>query len=324
MKFLRGVALGFWILLMSFCVSLVAAYYILSQTVLSPAAVKGWLNDSGVYSSLSDMVVPQLSEEGQEETVVRLITPDMVQRAAKSSIKPETVKAKVEPIIDAVYAWLDSKSPEVTFSVSTKDETQAFLAALKGEVLAKIKTLPECQGFVDTTALETANCLPWYVSAEEATDLVMQRLSEQEAIRSMSLTPEMFERSGQSTFSSELPDLVSYFWVAQLIAMPIFGILALWLLFKRHGGGLVAIASSLLSPGVTLIVLGLVIQFGGAAFIESFVAKSEIAEIAAPLGEEIAKDLASITLATGLVLSGVAAVLSGLGIWWRKRAKAQA
>lgn len=322
MKFLRGIALGFWIMLMTFCVSLVAAYYILSQTILNPAAAKSWLNDSGAYSSLAELVVPQVATPS-EETVVRLVTPDMVQRAAKASIKPEAVKAKVEPIVDATYAWLDSKSPEVTFSISTTAETDAFLAALRSEVLAKIKSLPICEGYVDTAVLETATCLPGYVTAEEATDAVMQRLGEQETVRAKALTPEVFSRQNKPNFASNLPDIISLFWVAQLIAIPVFILIALWLLAKRRGGGLVAIASSLLTPGLTLVILAFVLQIGGKAFVESLVAQSDFATVAAPLGREILKDLASVTLLAGAVLSGVALVAGGLGIWWRRRSRAK-
>lgn len=324
MKILRGIMLGFWVTIMSVCVSLVAAYYIASQTILSPTAVKGWLSDSGVYASLTDIVVPNLM--GSEQPVpeaTSTISSEMIQRAAKASIKPEMVKGKVEPIIDATYAWLDSKSPEIRYEISTTEITAGFLAALRAEVLAKAKTLPECTGYVAPEDIVTANCLPWYVSPEVATDAVMEYVGKQETVRHMVITPETFSAQQKSGLSDRLPDFISYFWVAQLLAMPVFALVALWLVLKRRGGGLIAIASSLLTPGLTLLVIGLFLLVGGGVSIESLVAESQFANIAGPLGKVITKDLASVTLLVSAVLLVVALVTGSLGFWWRKRSRAR-
>lgn len=324
MKILRGIALGFWVTILSVCVSLVAVYYIASQTILSPTAVKGWLNDSGAYTSLTDIVAPNLMVSDQPvPEATSTISADMIQRAAKASIKPEMVKAKVEPIIDATYAWLDSKSPEIRYEISTTDITTGFLAALRAEVLAKAKTLPECSGYVAPEDIVTANCLPWYVSPEAATDAVMEYVSKQEAVRHMVITPETFSAKQKSGLSDHLPDFISYLWVAQLLAMPVFALVALWLILKRRGGGMIATASSLFTPGLTLLIIGLVLLVGGGISIESLVVESQFASIAGPLGKEITKDLASITLFVSAVLLLSALITGGLGFWWRKRSRAK-
>ena len=322
MKILRGITLAFWIMLMTGCVSLVAAYYILGQTILNPGTVKGWLSESGIYNSLAENIVPKLAVNHEEAVAESsFVTNDMLQRAAKSTFKPESVKAKAEPVIDAVYAWLDSKSPEITFSVSIEAETEAFFTALRGEILAKIKTLPECTTYVAPEDAVSANCLPFYATPENATDIVMQKVREQSTLSAKALTPESFTSSGADNATNKLPDLISYLWVAQLIAIPIFALIALFVIFKRRAAGLIAVGSSLLMPGLTLLALGLLLLLGGGAFIESLVAKSEVASVAGPLGKVITETFSTTSIQAGAVVGGVGAVLVAGGFWWKRRSK---
>jgi len=322
MKVWRGITLGFWIMLMTACVSLIAVYYILAQTVLNPATVKKWLNESGSYGALAETIVPMIATPDDALTPSnKLVTPDMVKRAARASITSDDVKAKIEPVIDATYAWLDSKSPEITFSVSIGTESERFLQALRREVRTKLESLPECTDYVDPATLEQATCLPWYVSAESATDSVMARIEQQDIFRDKKISHEILATKSSASLSKQLPELVSLLWVIQLIAMPVAGVIALFLIAKRRATGLIAVSTSLLIPGIALLVLGLLFHFGGNATVSGFVEKSEFAAIAEPLGKTIAKSVASITMQVGGLLGGIAIVLGALGIWWRKRTR---
>lgn len=322
MKVWRGITLGFWVMLMTACVSLIAFYYILTQTVLNPTTVKKWLADSGSYSTLVETVVPMLATSDNGSAIPdSLVTTDMIKRAAKASISPNDMKAKVEPIIDATYAWLDSKSPEISFSVSTDAETRRFAEALRREVLVKAKSLPECSGSIDAAALEQASCLPWYVSAESATDSVMARIEQQELFRDKKLTSDILASKASASASDRLPELISLLWVIQLIAMPIAAVVALFVLVKRRATGLIAISTSLLLPGIALLVIGLLFASTGGGLVSDFVEKSEFAAIAEPLGKVAAKSLAAVAVQVGGLLLGSALVLGAIGVLWRVRSR---
>jgi len=320
MKVWRGFTLALWIALMTTCVSLVAVYYILAQTILSPVTAKKWLNESGVYGQLAEVVVPKLTPaDDSTATTNGLITPDMLQRATKLSIKPADVKAKVEPIIDATYAWLDSKSPDITFSVSIGEESERFLQALRREVRAKIESLPECSGYVDPAELERASCRPWYVSTDSATDTIMAKIEQQDIFRDKKLSPDTLAGKTTVTPGKNIPELLSLLWVIQLVAMPVAGLAALFVIVKRRAAGLTAVGVSLLTPGLGLLVIGLLLHFGGGTAITDFVEKSDFAAVAAPLGRVIAQSFATITLQVGGILSGIGIVAVAAGIWWWRR-----
>lgn len=322
MKVWRGITLGFWVMLMTACVSLIAFYYILTQTVLNPTTVKKWLADSGSYSTLVETVVPMLATtDSGSSTPNNLVTTDMVRRAAKASISPNDMKAKVEPIIDATYAWLDSKSPEISFSVSTDAETRRFTEALRREVLVKAKSLPECNGSIDAAALEQASCLPWYVSAEGATDSVMARVEQQELFRDNKLTPDILASKTSISASDRLPEVISLLWVIQLIAMPIAAVVALFVLVKRRASGLIAVSTSLLLPGISLLIIGLLFASSSGSAVSGFVEKSEFAAIAEPLGKVAAKSITAVAMQVGGLLLGSALVLGAIGVWWRVRSR---
>jgi hypothetical protein len=310
--------LTLWVVLISACVGFAAMYYVLSQTILSPTAVKHWLDQSGSYSILAEEVVPLLAQ-GEEAPKSTLLTHDMLKRAAKASLKPEDVKAKTEPMVDAVYAWLDSKSPEITFTVSTEDETRKFLHALRTELLAKVKTLPGCTQYVDVAELEQANCLPWYITADTAVSTVMTRVEQQDVFRDKQLTPESFTGRVATTPSKRIPDIISLMWVVQLVAIPLAAISALFLIVKRRAIGLFAVGLSLLIPGLLLLASGVFFSVAGSTTITAFVEKSELAAIAVPFGSTVASSLALICYQVGGVLGIIAIALGVVSIWWRKR-----
>lgn len=299
---------------------MIAVHYILAQTILNPTTVKKWLNDSGSYATLAETIVPMLATGDSATTSTnKLVTSDMVKRAVKASITPDDVKAKVEPVVDATYAWLDSKSPEITFSVSIGTESERFLQALRREVRTKLESLPECTEYVDLASLEQANCLPWYVSAEGASDSVMARIEQQDIFRDKKISPEVLTAKNSVSLSKRLPEIVSLLWVIQLIAMPVAGVVALFVIAKRRATGLIAVSTALLLPGITLLVVALLFQLGGNATVSGFVEKSEFAAIAEPLGKTVAKSLTSVIMQVGGLLTGIAIALGALGIWWRKR-----
>lgn len=314
--------MAFWSTLITVCVGIVAAYFILSQTLLSPTAAKHWLDQSGSYSALAETVVPSLISGNDVIPSNNLVASDMLKRAAKASITADDVKAKSGPIIDGVYAWLDSKSPEITFSVPVGAETDRFLQALRNELFTKIKSLPECQGFIDPNTLVDANCLPPYITTDGAVDVVMARVQQQELLRDKVLTPATF--TGKvTTPNKQIPDLISLFWVIQLIAIPVAAILVLFLVVKRRATGLIAVAIALALPALALLVIGLLVMGSGTTFISNLIAKSEAAAIAAPLAKVVASSLTSIILQTSGVLALAGVIMGGLGIWWRKRSARQ-
>ena len=322
MRVWRAFTLAFWSTLIAVCVGIVAVYFVLSQTLLSPSTAKRWLDQSGSYTVLAETVVPSLISGNDVIPANNLVASDMLTRAAKASITADDVKAKSGPIIDAVYAWLDSKSPEVTFSVPVAAETDRFLQALRNELFTKIKSLPECRGFIDPNTLADANCLPPYVTTDGAVDVVMARVQQQELLRDKVLTPETFTCK-VTTPSKRIPDLISLFWVIQLIAIPVAAVLILFLVVKRRATGLIAIAVSIALPALALLVIGLIIMGSGTTFIAGMVSKSEAAAIAAPLSKVVASSLASTTLQTSGILALVSIVLGGVGIWWRRRSLRQ-
>ena len=322
MKVWRAFTLAFWGTLITVCVSLIAVYFVLSQTLLNPTAVKRWLDQSGSYAVLAEIVVPNIVKNSGGIPSNSLVADDMLMRAAKASITADDVKAKSGPIIDAVYAWLDSKSPEITFSIPVTSETDRFLQALRNELFTKIKSLPECQGFIDPSTLADANCLPPYVTTDGAVDFVMERVQQQELFRDKVLTPTLI--TGKTvTLNQRIPDAISLFWVIQLIAMPVVAVLTLFLIIKRRATGLIAVAVALAIPALALLVVGLLAMGSGETVIASLLSKSDLTAIAAPLSKAAASSVASTSLLTGGVLAVVSIGLGGCGTWWRKRRASQ-
>jgi len=116
----------------------------LRLTLTTPATLKTWLSDGGIYSGVvSETSKLATIQQAQENSVVQ-ITSDDISEVAKSTFPVEGIQNDTERVIDGFYGWFkgDTTSPEFTVDFSSRQAQ--FAKEMTDKLEVKINALPEC------------------------------------------------------------------------------------------------------------------------------------------------------------------------------------
>ncbi len=174
MKFLKGVVLFFAAISFSGLLFLTASFFTLWTVISQPVTIKGWLKDSGIYSSVIDEVAKQTSLEQSASDGQPVLSGGDVATAAKSAFTPEIVQTNSEKVIDSVFDWLKGKTPAPEFSLDLSGQKSALAEGLASSLADKAKQLPPCTGSLNSTTqadLSSLTCLPTNLDISKSEDL---------------------------------------------------------------------------------------------------------------------------------------------------------
>lgn len=133
---------GFLILLFT---SFVGIFIILTTMVvlIQPARVKGWVNKSGLYSTLPNTIINQATTQQVEDSELSLSDP-IVQSAAKQVLSPKFLQNSTENIIDSFFVWMRGNSPKPTFAIDVAPIKQSFADNIVQSAISRYQSLPAC------------------------------------------------------------------------------------------------------------------------------------------------------------------------------------
>lgn len=321
MKVWRGVTLTLWALLMMGCAAYAISYHSLETTALSKNTVTPLLARSSVYETARDQLLVQEIIDTLQDKLPnnRFFDRNLIQSSLASAVSKQAIEAKAAPVVDSVYSWLDSKTPNVSFSVSFADKKEAFYQALQANVSKKIAGLRTCSGspYPPEDALFSSLCRPSYVSSKEATDAVMAYARSSDVIPTDAITADSFTlpTSAHVGMLKQIPAYLNLAWVAYWVAIAVFTLLLLLVVITRRWLGVVTAGASLLVAGiVVLLTVPVISRF-------TLPVQDATGQLAASI---IAAVLPSFTSADSRLallscLAGAAGI--GLGLLWRWLAK---
>ncbi|MFS8117914.1 MAG: hypothetical protein ACMG55_05405 [Microcoleus sp.] len=326
MKIFRGFILGVCSLFFSLCVSIILTYSLLSMTLLHPGTVKGWLRDSNTYAKVTDaLIIPQLSQSlATTSPSQALISGDVVKTAAKASLTPTFIQTSSETILDAVYAWLDSAKPAITYSISTKPVITAFYDSLHSQIVAKLQALPKCFSYAQSSeSITSATCLPRTITASAAADELITQMQASGPLGGDKITEASFS-TGQpssltSTATKNIPDFVSYAWFANLIAWPFAVFTAFVIILNRRWAGGIAVGTAVLVPGLIMAVVATIALVNSPNLdIQNMPGlPPELNGLMNGLIKVAVPSMAHSAQFIGLIAGGVGVAFIGLGLLWR-------
>lgn len=322
MKVWRGFTLTVWVIVLTLMAGFFMQYRALQTSVLDAQTVKTELAKSGIYEELRDTILlDKLTTNAAERYPgsSTIVDAPLLRSVLSEALPADEVKKRVEPAVDALYRWLDSKEPEISFSIDLSDRTEVFYRALEVQLGKKVAALPSCGDYryPPEDAVLVDGCLPVYVTAEEATAAAMATVKSSELPIGNTLTPETFTVPKEQIGGlKQIPTYLNYLWVLNFVAVAIFALISILLLVTRKAVGLVAIGVSLVMASLSVWltiplvksfktptadgVMSLVSSLTG-SFINAFVTASS--------------RYALIGFLIGLTLIG----LAGGWRWWRKR-----
>ncbi len=321
MKVWRGFTLVLWVSLLTLCLSVFLYNLAVQSTILNASTAKTQLAKSGFYTSIRDDVLAGRVMDAVNERFPgnKLIDKPFIQSILPSVFTKDELQRRIEPVIDTTYRWLDSKEPEVTFSVTIQDKKDAFYKALEPALQKKITALPECSDYAypPEEAILNDLCRPDYVTASEATQAAMGSLRVGESPLGSTLTQDSFTLGSNATQAlGRIPTYLNFLWVLNLIAIAVGLFAIIMLLIARRLTGVIAIGCSLLLAGIAVWAISSAVTTVTMPDLGVFSSVAEsVSDALLPKLGSVATRYGFISALSGLVITGVAGFIK-----WRQRA----
>lgn len=257
MKVWRGFTLTVWVIMLALFAAFVMQYHALQTTVLDRETAKAQLSQSGAYEKFRDTVLLEkvrsvVQERYPENTFV---DDTMLRQVLRETLPSGEMERRFEPAVDAVYRWIDSKEPEVNFSIDLSDKVGLFYRALEVQLGKKLATLPSCGDYryPPDEAVLVDKCIPVYIAVTDATTVAMDTLKSSELPIGNTITAEtLAPPASQATIVKQLPTYLNYLWVLNYVAIALFVIITLLLLATRKSLGILALGVGLVAASVVV------------------------------------------------------------------------
>lgn len=260
MKVWRVISLTLWGIVLFGLLIVSVGYYTLDQSVMNQTKMKQALESHSTYKIVrTEQVIPQFmgrSPVDLDDTGV--LTQSDLLKALEQVFNEQKVKNLSEQVVDIMYEWLNKKRPDLTFSFDLSQEKQQLLANLSVRVVANAQKLPDCTDtFPDTNELREFTCIPYYTDAKTIASSVNAELASSFENLDITLTSDDVGLTARQLGALvNLPDYYGYLWALNLVTLPLAGLLALYLLIKRRGTGVIAIGAVVLVSATALLVGG--------------------------------------------------------------------
>lgn len=187
----RGLLLLLIPLLLAIWILLATLY----NTILNKTVVFGWLNQSGAYSNVVEVIVSPQSE-GTDE----FLDQATLSGAISKTLSPDFVRQTVESVLNPTYDWLQGKSDQITFTIDFSQQRPELQKQLASAMVQEFKELPECTSAFSDFGKDTPTCIPKGSSPEQAAADLARRSVESTSFLSEPITQDSID-------TSKLPNL---------------------------------------------------------------------------------------------------------------------
>jgi len=154
-------------------------------TVRNREVVKGWVNESGFYTNIVDVVLDSAKSDSDPNSTDIPVNDPQVQTVAKAALSSDFLKQTVEKALDDTYNWLGSDQ-NLKFTIDLTEAKQKLINGLGDYAATKAASLPVCATNESASDFDafTAVCIPRGLSAAAAGQQVKDQLaSNQEFIK---------------------------------------------------------------------------------------------------------------------------------------------
>ena len=310
-----------WALLLIMCTTFAIVYRSIQTTALDQHTTTELLRDSSVYTTIrNEILAPKvLSSINEQQPGNQLLDLPLIRTVLEQTLPDSELERRLQPAITSLYRWLDSKEPEVTFSLSLADKQTVFYKALEQAVNKKTTSLDSCVNdpYPPEDALLKYRCLPSYLTAKEATQAVMGAARAQNIASAAHLSAEQFElpRGVDVGKVKQLPTYLNMLWAINWLALAGLGIIPIFLFISRRAVGSIATGLAFIVAGLIALVsipsVGAISLTGSNGF--------------AHIGAELVKILSPTIIQSGSLLATISIIVGTafviLGGAWRKTSK---
>jgi hypothetical protein len=145
MQFIRKSALGLCVSLLFSSLLLFGLVFGLFRVFGTSEPIKHALVESGAYQTVVGDALSQTQKEqpAGEESKIPLDDPK-VRDIIKTAASPQLLQAKTEQALDALYDWVQGKTPKLTFVLELSDVKTNLASGLEQYIAQHVAALPVC------------------------------------------------------------------------------------------------------------------------------------------------------------------------------------
>ncbi len=256
MNVFRVIRRSLWGALLAALLLVGCVYLALAATLLSASSLTAISHQAGLATTIrNDMILPHLIAVAQQSDYAHLLDKKTITTAFNAAVPQATLEDRLAPAITATRDWLDSKQPDISFTIDTTDISQHFTTNLSKAVADNIKQLPACNYENSLADAEYGVCQSPYISAKELTKAVHEAIDAQPQLQLSSITADDINVSTATRQATKnLPDYINILYAASLLTAGLALLVALWLLSKHHLSGLITIGGALVALAIVLYV----------------------------------------------------------------------
>lgn len=257
MNIFKGIRLGIWCIILTACLSVALLYVAVSQAFLSLASLKTIVETSNLSETVrSEILLPKILQTTRSSNYAALLDDKTVTDAFNKAVSQDTLNKKLEPAIESLEQWLNSKEPTVDFTVDMSDISHSFADSLAAEVAKKYDNLPACTYKNTSRDFETGVCSSWLLSKEKLTEKIKELVKNDSSLQeNTTLTPDSVSLlSSIQRVGNDLPTYLNIFYALAIVSAGLAALISLWLLLKHRLLGVITLGISGLLTGVVLFV----------------------------------------------------------------------
>ena len=275
MQFVRKTAVG---LVASLLLSLLITFGIvfgLQRVFGSPAAIKQALKASGFYQSVIPNALDQAQKDqknqGTEQKEEIPLDKPEVRTIVQNAASPDFLQSQTEGVLDSIYAWLQGKTPKLTFAVDLATVKARLSDGVEQYAQQHLASLPRCTGrSMPNQDIDpfNATCLPPGANVDQVAAKAKDQVLNGDFLKDTQLTADSIktDKEGDKTLADDLKDVPAIYQKTNLainILGPVLVLLALALVFLSisRRAGLKKLAILAISAGTIGAIIGVVASY---------------------------------------------------------------
>lgn len=261
MNIFKGIRLGIWSIILAACIVIGGLYLAVSQTFLTTKSLNTIVADSKLSETVrSEVLLPKVLQTTRASDYAILLDDKTVTTAFNEAVSTDVLNKKLEPAVDSLQKWLNSKEPTVDFSISMADLDDNFAKKLSTKVNEKYSSLPSCTLRNTLADAESGVCRSSLVTKEALSQKINDIITLDSSLQeNTTITPESIQLStALQRTGSDLPTYLNMFYAASIIAAGIAVFISLWLLLKHRLSGIIAFGGASVLSSIALFVIAVV------------------------------------------------------------------
>lgn len=261
MNVFKIIRLSVWSIILAIATSIALTYIGTSQTLLSPGSMRQVVKEAKLADTVrEEVLLPKVLQTTQGSTYATLLDETTVRRAFDRAVSTEALNEKLTPAADALQAWLDSKEPDITFTITMSDVSDNFAEQLARGVDEKYASLPACTLRSSLADVENGICRSSLITKQALSEKIAEMVKTDPTLKdNVTLTPASvgMDRLSQGNFTY-LPTYLNLWYALALIMTGVSILVFLWLLLKHRFAGMIAIGSAGLLTSIILFVISVI------------------------------------------------------------------